>query len=154
MPNKLLSGPAGAGKSQEAAAQRAAAEGVTVLSDFQSLYAALTGDQRGPDGRYPLRDDRLLPITERLRREVIDAARESGIDVIATNSDGDPARRSALLDRLGPGATEQIIDPGEDEVRRRLSDRRTRTLSKECNRAISRWYGRLTRTFGGRRGGR
>ena len=50
-PNKLLSGPAGAGKSQEAAAQRQAADVLTVVADFQShsmpqspaTNAALTG---------------------------------------------------------------------------------------------------------------
>lgn len=152
MANKLLSGPAGAGKSQEAAAQRQAADGLMVISDFQSIYAALTGDQRGPDGRYPLRDDRLLPITEHLRREVIDAARAADIEVIATNSDGDRTRRSALLDRLGPAAVEEVIDPGVDEVKRRLSDRRTGKLSAECGRAINRWYSRLTRLAGGGQG--
>ena len=149
MANKLLSGPAGAGKSQEAAAQRQAADGLMVISDFQSIYAALTGDQRGPDGRYPIRDDRLLPLTEHLRREVIDAARDADIAVIATNSDGDATRRSEMLDRLGPAASEQVVDPGEDEVTRRLSDRRTGRLSAECGKAINRWYGRLTRLVGG-----
>ena len=154
MANKLLSGPAGAGKSQEAAAQRQAADVLTVVADFQSIYAAITGDQRGPDGRFPLRDDRLLPLTEHLRREAIDAARAADIAVIATNSDGDAGRRAAMLDRLGPDAVEEIIDPGEPEIRRRLSDRRTGKLSSECNKAVNRWYSRFTRLIGGGRGRR
>ena len=53
---------------------------------------------------------------------VITGARTREIGIIATNSDGDPARRALLLSELGAGATERIIDPGEDVVRARLAD--------------------------------
>ena len=64
------------------------------------------------------------------------------IDVVVTNSDGSPERRKLLLEKLGPGATERIVDPGEDIVKARLSDSITGELEPECSRAISRWYGR------------
>ena len=139
----LLSGPAGAGKSQVARQLWEESTDPAVIADFQSTYAAMTGDQRGPDGRYPLRDENLLPTTEYVRKAIITAAVGREIFVIATNSDGSPDRRQELLGLLGDGATEQIIDPGEDVVRRRLSTKGA--LSKECGQAIKRWYGRRRR---------
>ena len=140
MPSILLSGPAGAAKS--ALARRLLAENpaLAAIADFQAVYAALTGDLRGPDGRYPLRDDRLLPLTEYLRRAIITGSLARDIEVIATNSDGDPARRQFLLGQLGEGATERIVDPGREIVAARLSDPETGILSTECDAAISRWY--------------
>ena len=142
MASVLLSGPAGAAKSQLAARLRRENTRLTVLAEFQALYAALTGDVRGPDGRYPLREEGLLAITEYTRRAVIGAAVARGIEVIATNSDGDPDRRTFLLGQLGEGATERIVDPGRDIVSARLADPTTGELSEECSAAISRWYGR------------
>ena len=65
------------------------------------------------------------------------------VDVIATNSDGDPDRRRFLLSELGPGATERIVDPGREVVAARLADPSTGELSGECEAAIGRWYERL-----------
>ena len=72
---------------------------------------------------------------------VIGAAQERGIDVVTTNSDGSPERRALLLSRLGPGATETIIDPGLNIVTERLSV--NGTLSDQCSDSIQRWYGRV-----------
>ena len=135
MASLLLSGPAGAGKSQAARRLRDESPDLTVLADFQSLYAAISGDTRGPDGRFPLRDDRLLPTVEYLRRAVITAAVNRDIDVIATNSDGDPDRRAMLLGQLGAGATERIVDPGREVVAARLSDPETGELSGGVRRS-------------------
>lgn len=146
MASTLISGPAGAGKCAVARQLREdwLAEGgePVALADFQSLYAAVAGDQRGPDGRFPLRDERLLPVVEYLRRALLTAARERGLRIIATNSDGDPERREFLLRELGEGAQERVVDPGEDVVRARLSDPTTGTLSEECTAAANRWYRR------------
>ena len=142
MPSILLSGPAGGGKSQEARRLREANSGPAVIADFQSIYAAISGDVRGPDGKFPLRDAALLPITEYVRRAIVTGARAREIDVIATNSDGSLARRRQLLDLLGPGASERILDPGRAGVIDRLADSGG-TLSGECASAISRWYERL-----------
>lgn len=143
MASQLVSGPAGGGKSQTVAALRRAATVPTIVADFTALYVALTGDVRGPDGRYPLRDERLLQITEALRREVIDLALRFELDVLATNSDGAQARRDELLRRLGPDATERVIDPGREVVEGRLADPVTGQLSPECATATDRWYGRI-----------
>ena len=140
MPGVLLSGPAGASKSTLAKRLLAESPELAALADFQSVYAALTGDLRGPDGRYPLRDERLLPLTEYVRRAIITGSLARDISVIATNSDGDPERRTKLLGLLGPGATERIIDPGEEVVSARLADPETGALSDECASAIDRWY--------------
>ena len=144
MAGTLLSGPAGSGKSQEARQLLNAAAGPMVASDFQSLLAALLLLERGPDGRYPQRLESqaswLLPLTEALRQTVITFAEERQIDIVATNSDGSPARRAYLLSRLGPGATERILDPGIDVVTERLAV--NGELSDQCGQAISRWYAR------------
>ena len=113
MPNVLISGPAGGGKSQTARDLLREATEPTVQADFQSIVVALLALVRLPDGRYPVRPDFVLPLAEYVRQAVITGATQRGLSVVATNSDGDPARRRALLDRLGPGATERIVDLGE-----------------------------------------
>ena len=143
MPSILLSGPAGAAKSALARRLLAESTELAAVADFQAVYAAITGDLRGPDGRYPLRDERLLPLTEYARRAVISGAIARDINVICTNSDGDPARRQFLLDQLGPGASERIVDPGRAIVAARLSDPETGDLSSECDSAVNRWYSRI-----------
>lgn len=138
----LLSGPAGAAKSALARRLLTDHPQLAVLADFQLVYRALTDDERGRDGRYPLRDERLLPTAEYVRRAIITAAVAREIDVIATNSDGSPERRAFLLAQLGEGAVERVVDPGEDIVRARLSDPHTGDLSDDCGEAIGRWYRR------------
>ena len=96
MPSQLISGPAGAGKSQEAKRLRDAAAGPTVVADFQSIVVALLQQERGPDGTYPLRPDWVLPLAEYVRRAIVTGSRARDIDVILTNSDGDPERRRFL----------------------------------------------------------
>ena len=141
----LISGPAGSGKSQLAVAERDQSGEPTVIADFQSLFVALTGVVRGPDGKYPNRDQfaNLLPMVETLRRTIIDQGVEREIGIVATNSDGSPERREALLERLGPGAVERVVDPGRAIVEARLSDALTGELSVECSAAVNRWYGNL-----------
>ena len=142
MPSVLISGPAGADKSR-LARELLAALPIGVAADFQSIYVALTLLERGRDGRYPVRDERLLPIVEYTRRAIITAATAREMSVIATNSDGDPARRARLLDALGRGATERIVDPGREVVAARLADATTGELSGACNAAVGRWYERI-----------
>ena len=139
----LLSGPAGAGKSALARRLWQENPGLSAIVDFQSFYAAISGDRRGPDGRFPLRDPRLLPLTEYIRRAAITGAISREVYVIMTNSDGDPERRGVLLGLLGAGAVERIVDPGRPIVEARLSAPETGELSDECGQAIDRWYGRL-----------
>ena len=137
--NLLISGPAGAGKSQVARERLEEMPAPAVVADFQSIVASLLQQKRGPDGTYPVRPEWVLPLAEHVRREVIDAARARQISVIATNSDGSPERRRFLLERLGPGAIEETVDPGEATVKARLSGR-TGKLTAACDKAIRRWY--------------
>ena len=143
MPNLLISGPAGAGKSAIARLRRREMEQPAVLSDFQSVYASLTGDVRDESGNFPVRDEELLPLIERERQRIIRDAVEAEIGVVATNSDGDQERRSYLLGLLGADALEEVLDPGIDVVTARLSDPATGSLSTSCSSAIARWYSRI-----------
>ena len=144
MASLLISGPAGAGKSTVARAERELRPEPTVLVEFQELYAALLGLERLPNGRYPERnpaDEFVLPLTEYTRTVILNAARDRDISVVVTNSDGDQARRAEMLGRLGPAARERVIDPGIDVVRQRLAGADGQ-VSQQCNSAIARWYGR------------
>ena len=142
MASVLISGPAGASKSAIARRLLAESAGLAAIADFQSVYRALTDVERDRGGRYPLRNEGLLPLTEYVRRAIIGGAVARGITVIATNSDGDPERRAFLLGQLGTGATERVIDPGRNIVEARLSDPETGVLSPECDQAVGRWYSR------------
>ena len=141
----LLSGPAGGGKSQLSRDLIREATEPTVQADFQSIVVALLGHVRRPDGTFPVRPTWVLPLAEYVRQAVITGAESREIFTIITNSDGDPLRRAALLDRLGAGSVERIIDPGESVVRARLADAVTGVLSDDCNEAVNRWYGRVNR---------
>ena len=131
----LLSGPAFGGKSRRARAILAAATVPTALVDFTAIFNAITGTERGPDGKFPDRGDGggLLPMAETLRQAAIRIAQEREVDVVATNSDGSPSRRSYLLRLLGAGA-----DPG-----RGVAARRAREAGPTCEVLLDRWYGRL-----------
>ena len=123
----------------------AAATEPMVAADFQAILAALLLLERQPDGRYPNRNPAqaawLLPLTEAVRQTIITIAEEREIGVVATNSDGSPARRAFLLSRLGAGATETIVDPGFDIITQRLS-RPDGSISEQCVEARNRWYSR------------
>ena len=145
MGNLLISGPAGAGKSQEARRLLASASVPTVMVDFQQIYAGLLGIERDHlTGRYPARrpqDAYALPMAEYARQAIITGAIAQELDIVLTSSDGDTDRRAFLLGRLGPSATERVIDPGISVVTERLSV--DGTLDPDCAVAIQRWFGRL-----------
>ena len=144
MANVLVSGPAGGGKTDAVRRERdllVASGTPAIMIEFQQLYIALTGDERDPaTGLYPDRDPDLLPLVEYTRRAAITGATQRQIAVVASNSDGDPVRRSFLLNLLGIGAIEKIIDPGRAVVESRLSV--DGELSAECSAAVDRWYRR------------
>ena len=142
--NVLISGPAGAAKSALAREMLEESGGeLVVVADIQSIVAALTLVRRDPEtGKYPVRDERVLPTAEYIRRAIITAAVARQIRVITTNSDGSQDRRDQLLSLLGSGSREVVVDPGEATVAARLSDARTGKLSSACSGAIRRWYGR------------
>ena len=144
MPSLLISGPAGAGKTQIAREALAAMLEPAVVADFQQLYSALLLLERQPDGRYPERRDadrHVLSLAEYVRRAAITGAIAREVAVIVTNSDGSSIRRTELLSLLGPGAVEQVVDPGRAVVEARLQV--DGVLSDQCREAVDRWYGRL-----------
>ena len=147
-PNVLLTGPAGAGKSQVAAALIADLPRSVVL-DFQSLYAALLQQIRDDSGRYPPRlaeHEYIISLIAAIREDAIERAAEQGVTVVLTNSNGDPARRSVLLGLLrtaagGDGAREQIVDPGIRVIVERLTLPGATEPSQQCIDAGDRYYG-------------
>lgn len=145
MAGLLLSGPAGAGKTQIARGVVASSAIPALLIDFQGFYAAVLGIQRDPEtGRYPEReesDEYALPVAEYMRRSAITVALSNELFAVVTNSDGDSERRSFLLGLLGADASERVVDPGLEVVRGRLSVEGV--LSDQCGDAIDRWYTRI-----------
>ena len=142
MAGLLISGPAGAGKSARARQVLEQHPGPAVLAEFQPLYAALLGIERLDSGRYPERLDRdayAIPLAETTRRQIIAEGQRRGLYVVTTNSNGNPERRSSLLNLLGAGAAEEVIDPGLAVVRDRLAV--DGVLSQQCAEALERWYG-------------
>ena len=145
MANTLVSGPAAAGKGKLARELLAQVQGPGAIVDFQSIYAAMLLLRRDPEtGRYPERDPadaHLLALAEYVRKAMISGAREMDVEIIATNSDGSPARREYLRGLLGPGAVEVVLDPGRKVVVDRLSV--DGVLSQQCGQAVGRWFGSL-----------
>ena len=138
----LIQGPAGSGKSAVAADSLAAGE-IEVLVDVTSIWAALSGARRGPDGRYPPRseDDPALGAALYLQAVAARFALEQGARVGVTTSRRDQVDRWADVARAaGVEFDVRTVDPGEDVVRARLSDPETGVLSGECDQAIGRWY--------------
>lgn len=138
----LLRGPAGAGKSQAARRKLDAGE-ADVLADTTAIYAAVSGAERGPDGRYPVRDagDPLLPMATYLRAVVAREGLRRGFNVLVTSSRRDDLERwRDVASEFGAEFAETIIDPGRDVVAARLADPETGQLSGECSAALARWY--------------
>ena len=141
--NLLISGVAGAGKSEAARQELAASNEPAILAEIQPLYAALLGIDRDPaTGRYPERlerDSHALRLAEYLRRAAITAAVARGIRVITSNSDSDPVRRQFLLSELGSGARERIVSVSYDVAISNLQGPNGAT-SEQCRQAVERWY--------------
>ncbi len=138
----LLQGPAGSGKSQLARDMKHAGQ-VDLLADVTALWAAVGVYDRGPDGRYPVRDDDdpALLAALYLQTTLVTYGLERGLNVAATTSRRDQVGRwQTLAASLGADFNVQTIDPGIDVVSERLTDPDTGKLSEECAKAINRWY--------------
>ena len=137
----LIQGPAGGAKSQLARELLDAGE-VDVQVDATSLWAALVGAVRGPDGRYPTRedDDPGLPVALYMMPVAVRRSLEDGRSVVvSTSRAGQEARWRAVAEDAGASFSVRTVDPGEDVVRARLAEA-DGNLSAECDRAIRRWY--------------
>ena len=143
MPGRLLrvAGPPGAGKSQFLEALLESGE-LDVVSDLTSIWAALRGLKRGPDGKFPVRldTDPALPLAQRLKLEAVRQALQRGLRVAATSSTRKD--RGLMVDmaaEAGAAFTERIVDPGRAVVAARLAGP-DGSLSGACSAAIGRWY--------------
>jgi len=138
----LIEGPAGAGKSAVTALMLEAGE-VQVVADATEIWAAISGAQRGPDGRYPVRrdDDAALRTAQYLKNVAVRHALEQGRDVAVTTSvrgQAEKYRRMAIEN--GTDLIVRTVDPGRETVTARLSEP-DGSLSDDCMQAIRRWYG-------------
>ena len=137
----LIAGPAGSGKSAVAAESLAAGE-IEVLADTTALWVALSGARRGPDGRYPVRDESDPALASALYLQAVAArfALSRGARVgVTTSRRGQESRWAQMAQEAGVEFNVRTVDPGEAVVRARLSDG-DGNLSSECERAIGRWY--------------
>ena len=140
----LLRGPAGAGKSQIAAGMLDHGE-ADVWADFTRLHVALSGVERGPDGRFPIREygDPLVALAAYLKVVAVRQGLARGFRVVTTTSsadEGEVERARELATEAGAALDVRTVDPGESVVRARLSDPVTGELSPQCSAALSRWY--------------
>ena len=133
MPITIIRGPAGGGKSQAIADRLQPGE---VVIDFTRLYVALAGVERGPDGKFPVREDGdpRLALTEYVRLTAIRQAAERELSGYVTTSDGRPEAVERLQAAGATGGVE-TIDPGEAVVRARLADPVSGEVSDPCRKA-------------------
>ena len=138
----LLEGPAGSGKSQVAAEMVEAGE-VDIVSDVTRLWVALGLYERGPDGRFPIREanDPALIVALYVQTVAVRRALSEGYDVAVTTSRRNMAPRwGRIAHEFAASLTVRTVDPGEAVVRARLAEPDGR-LSDPCREAIARWYG-------------
>ena len=145
MPGKLTlyDGPAGSGKSQIVREAQAAGE-IDIVADLTQLWAAMTGAERGPDGKYPIRLDTDPVINTGMatyiRNVVVRQGLDSGLSVAVTSgTPGKEVQFAEIAASANAPFTHYRIDPGEAVVRARLADAYG-SLDPECDKAINRWY--------------
>ena len=137
----LVEGPAGGAKSQLTAEMLEAGE-IDVLADVTALWVALSGVVRGPDGRYPVREDSdpALIVALYVQTVVVRRALSEGFDVAVTTSrPGMADRWQRIASEFAASFTVRTVDPGRDVVEARLSEA-DGTLSDPCREAVARWY--------------
>lgn len=138
----LVQGPAGSGKTQHVLTMRDAGE-IDLISDVTSLWVALTGVTRGPDGRYPVRrhDDPALGASLYLQTVAVGYGLREGLRVgVTTSRRGQESRWRTIAEDNNVPFSVFTIDPGETIVRQRLAEP-DGNLSQDCQIAIAKWYG-------------
>ena len=133
----ILRGPVAGGKSQWL--DENAPDDLRI--DATPLWSALRGIERRPDGTYPVRmdDDDGLRVALYLKSVAIRFSAQENIEAWVTTSNSSPETIERLRG-LGAGGRVQTLDPGEQEIRRRLADPDTGELDPQCDRAVLRWY--------------
>ena len=141
MPVGIIRGPAGAGKSQWYEKNKSRDD---LWFDVTAIWAAIRGLERDPEtGLYPVRedDDPGLRTALYLRSTAVRFASENGIDGWATTSNSAPEAVERLRDR---GAVGEVVSVGDgftqDEIEARLADKKTKKVSRQCRRAVRRWF--------------
>ncbi len=139
----LVEGPAGSGKSQLVNEMLANGE-LDIVADYTGLWVALRGVQRGPDGRYPIREDSDPVVTSGLaaylRAAAVREGLRQGLNVAVTSGTPDTAVKWAEVARETETPFQvRTEDPGESVVRERLSV--DGELPQQCELAVRRWYG-------------
>ena len=106
---------------------------------------AVTGAERGPDGKYPERPatDPRIPLAAFVKTAAARAALRRGFRALVTTSDSSEQetarwREGAAGERAAFDV--ETVDPGRETVAARLADPETGELSAECSAALSRWY--------------
>ena len=138
----LIEGPAGGGKSR-VARDLLRAGTVDVVADVTSLWAALSGAVRGPDGLFPVTslDDPALRAALFTQNVAARFALDQGASVAVTTSrPGQVERWQAVADEVDAGFSVRTVDPGRAVVTARLTQTADPGRNAECSRAIGRWY--------------
>ncbi|MCY4508423.1 MAG: hypothetical protein OXG35_15925 [Acidobacteria bacterium] len=139
MPIQPIAGPAGSAKSQHVSEVRRPGD---VLIDYTLIWAALTGAARGPDGRYPVRedDDPSLPLASAVYWFTLSEAVRRELSGFVTT-----ASRAAVprLERI-TGVAAHVLNVEASVPLARLSEvdpgTGDPTLEPSCVAALRRWY--------------
>lgn len=124
-----------------------AAGEIDVQADLTELWVALRGVKRGPDGRYPIREDDdpavRSDLAAYLRAVAVRQALREDLAVAVTSGTPDTATKwQTVAAEAGATFAVRTIDPGREAVRAALSkDGAGVTLDLECEKAVDRWYG-------------
>ena len=137
MPITPVVGPAGSGKSQIIENERRPGD---VVIDFTLLHAALTGAVRGPDGRYPVRedDDPALGLVSAVQAFALSEAVKRELDGYVTTASREHVER---LERV-TGRKARVVDVEPGPLLARLSevDDEGEYLDGQCVTAARRWW--------------
>lgn len=136
---QIVAGPPGGGKTGYVRDQMKRTGGIQV--DFTALFAALTGEERDAEGRYPIRqdgDERLLAASRVWLMAVGIAATGLEVPVYITTAN---KQKIDQLKELADTTDVHTVDPGRATCERRLRQKYDGELPVQCEKALARWYG-------------
>ena len=139
----LIEGPPASGKSQLAMELLESGE-ADVQVDITSIWAALAGVVRGPDGRYPVRldSDPALGLARYLRMTAVRQSLAMEINVVASTTSPAAAEKIRdLVEEANETLRHRTLSIPELVARKRLADPVTGKLSDPCRKMIEDYYG-------------